>query len=121
MAFEQEFKEYVHNIFYLTNDKEDFNTFILDVSEPETSYYFLNGFIQWIKEVYNINVSKIKVLELYTKLSKYNIFMDSSDEDNIVDKFVITKKIMEEAFNNGIINELKYQKNNNTVRKIELE
>ena len=43
------FKEYVFYIIYSTQDSADFESFLIDMSEPETGTYFHKGFVEWCK------------------------------------------------------------------------
>lgn len=106
-------REYIIYIYYSTQSGNGFETFKVDFSEPETGPYFLNGFIEWCKLNYNINLSYIEALQVYVNHSKYNSFGDN--------KFEITKNIMEKVFDIGLVSKIEYNMNNETIVRSEIK
>ena len=101
--------EYVAYIFYSTQNSKTFDCFQIDTSEPETASYFHEGFIEWCKLNYGINIKKIESIQTYVNNSKYNSFGSV--------KFLITKRIMERVFKIGLINKVEYNMNEETITR----
>ena len=100
-------KEYVVYIFYSTQTKESFDSFLIDMSEPETSVYFHDGFVKWCKLNYNKDIKRLDSIHTYVNNAKYNSFGTN--------KFIITKRTMERVFKIGLVDEIEYNMNEETI------
>jgi hypothetical protein len=105
-------KEYVSYLFYITKTDITFDSFVIDTSERETSIYFINGFIEWCKLNYNLNLTYLEAFQIYASYSKYNPTQGN--------RFKITKQTMETMFDIGLINRIKYNQNNETISRTEI-
>ena len=56
------------------------------------------------------------VINLYIKYSQYNVF--PTKKENTVDKFIITKSILEKMFESKIIPSVTYELKNTTIKKL---
>ena len=105
--------EYVVYIYYSTQTGNGFDTFKVDMSKSETGSYFIKGFIEWCELNYAFNITYLEAFQVYVNHSKYNSFGEN--------KFEITKDIMEEIFNLGLIKKIEYNMNNETIVRSEIK
>lgn len=105
-------KEYVSYLFYITETDISFDSFVVDTSEQETGTYFINGFIEWCKLNYNLNLTYLEAFQVYASYSKFNPLQGN--------RFKITKRTMETIFKTGLVNEVKYNQNNETITRSEI-
>ena len=119
--YKQEFMSYINTLFYTTQTHENYNSFIIDFTDKETKQYFINGCISWVKLIYGVDITKQQVINLYIKFSQYNKFTFEEKSDKILDKFIITKEVMEECMNSKILPLIKYKLENSTVKEMNLE
>ena len=120
VKYRDEFLQFVHLIFYFSNDNLEYNSFCVDFKKRETMQYFLNSFIEWIKENYSINITKQDAINLYFWVSKYNLNTFEQNPDHLLDKFEITDKIMDDCMNFGIIPKVTYELNTKGINRVKI-
>ena len=104
VKYRDEFLQFVHLIFYFSNDNLEYNSFCVDFKKRGTMQYFLNSFIEWIKENYNINI---------TNMESHGRLKDAT-------KFEITDKIMDDCMNFGIIPKVTYELNTKGINRVKI-
>lgn len=115
--YKKEFLSFINLLFYSAYEESGYNSFIIDFTNNETKQYFFKACVSWMKLTYNIDITKDEIVNLYIKYSQYNVF--NGVDDDIIDKFVITKEIMENMMENGIIPKVEYVMENSTVKKLD--
>lgn len=116
-TYKKEFLSFINLLFYSAYEESGYNSFIIDFTNNETKQYFFKSCTSWMKLVYNIDITKEEIVNLYIKYSQYNIFNEPNK--NIIDKFVITKEIMENMMENKVIPKVEYIMENSTIKKLD--
>lgn len=114
--YKNHFLSFIDVLFYGSHAEKFYNSFILDFSNKETKQYFINSCILWFKLVYGLEINNDIVINLYIKYSQYNVF--PTKKENTVDKFIITKSILEKMFESKIIPSVTYELKNTTIKKL---
>ena len=121
VKYKEEFLQYVHIIFYFSCENTDYNSFYVDFKKRETMQYFINSFMAWIRENYNLNITKQDVNNLYFWTSKYNLITFEKMPEHLLNKFIITKEIMEECMEFGLIPKVKYEINTRGINRVSIK
>ena len=85
--YKKEFLSFINLLFYSAYEESGYNSFIIDFTNNETKQYFFKSCTSWMKLVYNIDITKEEIVNLYIKYSQYNIFNEPNE--NVINKFVI--------------------------------
>lgn len=117
--YKNNFLSFIDILFYGSHEEKYYSSFILDFSDKETRQYFVNSCILWFKLVHGLEINNDIVKDLYIKYSQYNVF--PTKKEDAIDKFIITKSVLEKMFETKIIPNVTYELENTTVKKLNPE